>query len=142
MKDQRQSFSLEEQIAEIIARFPSPQLALLPSVQRLTSEADGGRSFIGRLAAMCEVSEPTVEALLVEYSTPRRVAESGRLCTGLSCTVNGARKILEHAVDGNEKYAWMGSKIEAVSCLGHCFAAPVFADGAGCVHRIEIAGSE
>jgi NADH:ubiquinone oxidoreductase subunit E len=139
MTGQSQDFSLEREIDAIIAVYPSPQLALLPAVQRLASETDVGQRFVEHLARMCEVNESTVQALLVECSSPERSPESGRLCTGLSCVLNGARKILKSACDGNQEYRWMGSGIEAVGCLGCCFAAPVFVDSAGCVHQVKIA---
>jgi NADH:ubiquinone oxidoreductase subunit E len=142
MKNQCQNPAIEQEISAIIAAYPSPQLALLPAIQRLADEADGGRQFVERLAVMCEVSESTVKALLAEYPSPGRTVESGRLCTGLSCVLSGARRILKHRSDGNEEYSWMGSKIDTVGCLGRCFAAPVFVDSMGCVHQVRVTAVE
>ena len=122
---------------------PQPQGALVPLLL-LFQEAQEGElcsdELIERLAAILELSpagvrgvvtfHPALSSLCTPSSGTASPGRCLRVCSGLSCALMGARRVMDHLEEtlGLEAGAPPGAteyRLESSQCLGACSAGPV-----------------
>lgn len=123
-----------DRVREILAPFPREQTWLLPALQRVQGE-------VGFLPAWCldAVSEhlrvPRSEVYgVASYYPELRLESPGRrrirVCTGVSCRINGSREVLAALsellrVSSGETRSDGEVTLEEVGCCFACSVAPV-----------------
>lgn len=126
--------TMERQIKEILARYPTTRAALLP-VLWLCQERYGWISpgVIEAVARRLGEAPAYVEGVVTFYTMfytrpPARYVL--QVCTTLSCEVCGGRELVDHlrsrlGIDFGQKTADYMFQLVDVQCLGACGSAPV-----------------
>lgn len=126
--------TMEQQIAELLGRYPTSRAALLP-VLWLCQDRYGWISpgVVEAVARRLELAPAFVEGVVTFY-TMFHTAPPARyvlqVCTTLSCEVCGAGELLAHlkerlGIGPGERTADGTFQIVGVQCLGACGGAPV-----------------
>jgi NADH-quinone oxidoreductase subunit E len=128
------SAEAEKQVAELIAKYPSAQSAIIPALHIAQEELGWVDERAVRWVAQ-RVGVPAVHVRsLASFYTMFHLTPVGKyhiqVCRTLSCALSGARHIKEHlerrlGIGPGEVSADGMWSIEEVECLGSCGTAPV-----------------
>lgn len=114
----------------LVDRHPDPRTALLPALWRLIESGRLSPDDIREAAESCRLTPEAVQGLLDSCPGALRGESEPAVCTDLVCGLMGAEQMRQRL--GAET----GSLPRAVSCLGHCHAAPVGRTADGRIHRL------
>ncbi len=123
----------KKNIAEVVARYPEKQAALLP-VLHLAQQEFGyvSRSTERSVAELLELSPAQVHEVVTFYTMYNR-KQIGKyhiqVCSNLSCTLLGGGPLIEHlsqklGIQPGETTADQKFTLSLVQCLGACEMAP------------------
>jgi len=123
----------EDRLTACVASYPYPRMALLPALRLVGQDGVPTGETLTEVARLCQTDVAAAQELLNAYPNLCGGPPKALLCTGLVCRLRGARRIAESP----EAAGLEAGQLETTSCLGYCFAAPVFKDAGGCVHHLE-----
>lgn len=124
---------LEDRLAALVASHPNARMALLPALRVAGQQGEITEAIVVLVARLCQIDVEVIQDFLHAYPALCGGSRKPLLCTGLVCLLRGARRIAEDP----EALGLKAGQFELTSCLGYCFAAPVFRDARGGVQHLE-----